>query len=140
MTQQQSDAYDMIDRYLRNNMDDVDYDIYSKALDVLAEGCAQAAQPAQPAWQPIETGFPATGIPVLADIGEKFPIRACWIAKFTQEIGASDFDGDDDYDEKTDTSYWPEGWYEWNRFEETHWLVDKPVKNWVLLPAAPEVK
>ena len=102
---------------------------------------AQAAQPAQvPAWQPIESGFPATGIPVLADIGEKYPIRACWIAKFTQEIGASDFEGDDDYDEATDTAYWPEGWYEWNRFDETHWLVDKPVKNWALLPAAPEVK
>ena len=98
-------------------------------------------QPAQvPAWQPIESGFPATGIPVLADIGEKYPIRACWIAKFTQEIGASDFEGDDDYDEATDTAYWPEGWYEWNRFDETHWLVDKPVKNWALLPAAPEVK
>ena len=102
---------------------------------------AMAAQPAQvPAWQPIESGFPATGIPVLADIGEKYPIRACWIAKFTQEIGASDFEGDDDYDEATDTAYWPEGWYEWNRFDETHWLVDKPVKNWALLPAAPEVK
>lgn len=102
---------------------------------------AQAAQPAQvPAWQPIESGFPATGIPVLADIGEKYPIRACWIAKFTQEVGASDFEGDDDYDEATDTTYWPEGWYEWNRFDETHWLVDKPVKNWALLPAAPEVK
>ena len=101
----------------------------------------QAAQPAQvPAWQPIESGFPATGIPVLADIGEKYPIRACWIAKFTQEVGASDFEGDDDYDEATDTTYWPEGWYEWNRFDETHWLVDKPVKNWALLPAAPEVK
>ena len=102
---------------------------------------AMAAQPAQvPAWQPIESGFPATGIPVLADIGEKYPIRACWIAKFTQEVGASDFEGDDDYDEATDTTYWPEGWYEWNRFDETHWLVDKPVKNWALLPAAPEVK
>jgi len=43
----QSDAYDMILRYLRNNMDDIDFEIYSDALDVLAEGCAQAAQPAQ---------------------------------------------------------------------------------------------
>ncbi len=43
----QSDAYDQIDRYLRNSMDDVDYEIYSKALDVLAEGCTKAAQPSE---------------------------------------------------------------------------------------------
>ena len=113
----------------------------SAALRWAAWQAAQAAQPAQvPAWRDISTALPETGIPVLADIGEKFPIRACWIAKFTQEIGGSDFEGDDDYDEATDTTYWPEGWYEWNRFDETHWLVDKPVKNWALLPAAPEVK
>ena len=28
-----SEAYDLIDRFLRNNLGDVDYDEYSKALD-----------------------------------------------------------------------------------------------------------
>lgn len=107
-------------------------------LAVLRQAIAQPEQ--VPAWQDISIALPATGIPVLADIGEKYPLRACWIAKFTQEIGASDFNGDDDYDEATDTAYWPEGWYELNRFEETHWFVDVPVKNWAPLPAAPEVK
>lgn len=32
----------MIDHYLQNNMNDVDYAIHVKALDVLAKGCAQA--------------------------------------------------------------------------------------------------
>lgn len=85
-------------------------------------------------WIPTADRMPPSGTPVLADTGHKHPIRACWIAKFSEEVGASDFDGDEDYDEKTDTSYWPEGWYEWNRYEETHWRVDVPVTHWMPLP------
>lgn len=89
-------------------------------------------------WQPIETA--PNNVPVLADIGKKYPIRACYVAKFSEEIGASDFQGDEDYYEKTDTTYWPEGWYEWNQFEETHWLVDAAVLAWMPLPSPPESK
>ena len=85
-------------------------------------------------WIPTADRMPPNGTPVLADTGHKHPIRACWVAKFSEEVGASDFDGDEDYDEKTDTSYWPEGWYEWNRYEETHWRVDETVTHWMALP------
>lgn len=89
-------------------------------------------------WTATSKAMPVSSTPVLADIGRKYPIRACWVAKFSEEIGASDFQGDEDYDEKTDTCYWPEGWYEWNQFEETHWRVEEEVKHWMPLPAAPE--
>lgn len=85
-------------------------------------------------WIPTADRMPVSGTPVLADTGRKHPIRACWVAKFSEEVGASDFDGDEDYDEKTDTSYWPEGWYEWNRYEDTHWRVDETVTHWMPLP------
>lgn len=79
--------------------------------------------------------MPPNGTPVLASIGERmYPIRACWIGKFSEAIGESDFDGDEDYDEKTDTSYWPPGWYEWNYYEDTHWRVDATVTHWMELP------
>lgn len=45
-----SDAYDMIDRFLRNNLDDDDYAEYSAALDAL-----YTAPVSVPQWQPIET-------------------------------------------------------------------------------------
>ncbi len=85
-------------------------------------------------WIPIADRMPPNGTPVLADTGRKHPIRACWIEKFSKEIGASDFNGIEDYDEKTDASYWPEGWYEWNRHEDTHWWVDEIVTHWMALP------
>ena len=93
-----------------------------------------------PGWQLVADEMPPSGVPVLADIGHKYPLRACWVAKFSQEAGPSDFEFDDgdDYDEKTGTSYWPEGWYEWNRHEETHWRIDVPIKQWMPLPPAPQ--
>ena len=95
----------------------------------------QAVQAAVAAgWVNLPGTLPEPGNPVLLDIGKKYPIRAMWVPKFSEEVGASDFDGDEDYDEKTDTSYWPEGWYEWNRYEETHWRVDVPVTHWMALP------
>ena len=91
-------------------------------------------------WTSTTDRMPPNSAPVLADIEEKYPIRALWVAKFSEEIGASDFDGDEDYDETTDTSYWPEGWYEWNHYEETHWRVDAPVRYWAALPPPPPLQ
>lgn len=42
-----------------------------------------------------------------------------------------------DYDEATDTTYWPEGWYECNENEETHWQVHEEITHWLPLPAPP---
>ena len=45
-----------------------------------------------------------------------------------------------DYNEKEDLYYWPEGWYEWNRHEETHWRVGETVTHWMALPLPFNVK
>lgn len=91
-------------------------------------------QPAAPEWR---QGTPEPGMPVFADTGHKYPIRAMWVAKHTMEVGADDEFEEENYDEATDTYYWPEGWYEWNKHEETHWRVDDPVLGWMPLPTPP---
>ena len=84
-------------------------------------------------WIPTADRMPISSTPVLADTGRKHPIRACWIQKFSEEVPCN-WDGDADYNEKEDQYYWPEGWYEWNRHEETHWRVDETVTHWMPLP------
>lgn len=61
-------------------------------------------------------------------------VRAKWIPEFYQESDGDDFHGDLDYSEEKDEFYWPEGWYEWNEFDDTHWLVDVKVLYWIPLP------
>ena len=96
----------------------------------------QAVQAAVAAgWVNLPGTLPEPGNPVLLDIGKKYPIRAMWVPKFSEEVGSADFDGDEDYDEETDTSYWPEGWYEWNQYEEVHWAVSETPRAWCEMPA-----
>jgi hypothetical protein len=64
-------------------------------------------------------------------------MKARWIPKFYKEDDAELFLGTCDYDEETDMYYWPEGWYEWNECEETHWLIPFPITHWQPLPPAP---
>jgi len=87
-------------------------------------------------WIIVVEHLPDGNTPVLAYDGFGTPMRACWVPKFIEEIGSSDFQGDEDYNEANDTSYWPEGWYEWNRHEETHWRIEY-ISHWQPLPAPP---
>ncbi len=101
-----------------------------KSLFLFAQAIAQIHTPA---WIKPSERMPEPGMPVLADVGQKYPTRAEWIEKFSQEAGC-DYDGDCDYNETEDTYYIPPGWYEWNIFEETHWFVDAEVIAWMPLP------
>lgn len=94
---------------------------------------AGAQQPGAAAWMPLPDTLPDPGKPVLLDIGKKHPIRAMWAAKHTVEAGDDDTDWGE-YDEATDTYYCPEGWYEWNQHEETHWAVSETPVAWCELP------
>lgn len=97
------------------------------------------AQPALSAgWVSLPGALPKPGTPVLLDIGNKYPIRAQWVPKDSLEAtGDGDFG---EYNEASDMYYWPEGWYEWNQYEETHWRVDETPRAWQPLPASPTIE
>jgi len=65
-------------------------------------------------------------------------IKAVYFPAMTKEEDG-DYDGDCDYSETEDKFYWPEGWYEWNLSEETHYHVDEiEITHWCELPEEPE--
>ena len=72
-------------------------------------------------------------MPVLLDIGKKYPIRAMWAAKHTVQAADDDTDWGE-YVEADDMYYAPEGWYEWNQCEENHWRVTETPRAWMPLP------
>jgi hypothetical protein len=85
---------------------------------------------------------PPAGKFVLAWVkGVKTPIRAFWVPAFHLEPG-EDFDTEwAQYSEEQDKWFCPEGWYEANHHEETHWQVEGEVFAWMSLPsltAAPQ--
>lgn len=84
-------------------------------------------------WTALPGALPEPGVPVLLDIGKKYPIRALWAAKHTVEAADDDTDWAE-YDEATETYYCPEGWYEWNEHEEIHWAVRTTPCAWAPLP------
>ena len=72
-------------------------------------------------------------IPVLAVVkGVKYPIRAMFIPQYSVEAG--DYEGDADYSEEKDEYYYPEGWYEWNNYDEINWFVNAEVIKWMPIP------
>ena len=94
-------------------------------------------------WIPVEDGLPESGKPVLAACGKKV-LRAAHAAKFAldEENWGWWNDGEGaDYNEANDMTYWPEGWYEWNEYDEIHWAIaDHPVTHWMSLPETPNDK
>ena len=77
--------------------------------------------------------LPEPGMPVLLDIGKKYPIRAMWAAKHTVQAADDDTDWGE-YVEEDDMYYAPEGWYEWNQCEDNHWRVTETPRAWMPLP------
>jgi hypothetical protein len=118
----------------------------SEELDSLADAIADAAaHPSPPegmvgGWTQLPGQLPEPGMPVLLDIGKKFPIRAMWAAKHTVE---AHYEADPDwteYDEATDQHYCPQGWYEWNEHEEVHWAVSATPRAWAQMPPPPSAE
>ena len=91
-------------------------------------------------WIPVSERMPGSGEFVLAylknPLGKGRRIRAFWATKRTLE-SSGEFDDWADYDEEKDCYYTPEGWYEANEYEETHWHVTDPVTHWMPLPEPP---
>lgn len=94
-------------------------------------------------WINIDDKLPVPSIPVLLhfinEYGKHRIVRAEWSDGHSLEM---DWECDTDfgvYDEKTDTYYCKEGWYESNEFEEIHWMIDGNVTitHWMPLPDYP---
>ena len=86
-------------------------------------------------WTRLPGTLPEPGMPVLLDIGKKYPIRAMWAAKHTVQAADDDTDWGE-YVEEDDMYYAPEGWYEWNQCEDNHWRVTETPRAWMPLPPA----
>ena len=84
-------------------------------------------------WTKLPGQLPEPGMPVLLDIGKKYPIRAMWAAKHTVQAADDDTDWGE-YVEADDMYYAPEGWYEWNQCEDNHWRVTETPRAWMPLP------
>ena len=84
-------------------------------------------------WTKLPGQLPEQGMPVLLDIGKKYPIRAMWAAKHTVQAADDDTDWGE-YVEEDDMYYAPEGWYEWNQCEDNHWRVTETPRAWMPIP------
>lgn len=106
--------------------------------DFEAWGAWQAAR----RWIPVSEAMPGNEVPVLAygynEYGKLRRIRAAYVYKHTVEDMDENYCGDLDYDEDTDTGYIPEGWYEWNEYEDTHWMVQFDILGWQPMPEVKE--
>ena len=102
-----------------------------RLIDSALAELAQAAQ--AEGWTKLPGQLPEPGMPVLLDIGKKYPIRAMWAAKHTVQAADDDTDWGE-YVEEDDMYYAPEGWYEWNQCEDNHWRVTETPRAWMPLP------
>lgn len=93
-------------------------------------------------WVSVTDRLPPSGMPVIAfyrnSASVNRRIRAEYVAKHTRE--QSDDDLASEYDEETDTFYWPAGWYElvnnWDDYASI-WVVEGEITHWHAMPAAP---
>lgn len=94
-------------------------------------------------WIPVNNKLPESEVMVLAyfknEYGKHRRIRAMYAPQFTVESSMEDEECVD-YDAEKDNYYLPEGWYEQNEFEDTHWHVDASITHWMPLPDPPEGK
>ena len=94
------------------------------------------------AWVPVAERLPEPGAAVLVARG-KHVMRAVHVPHMAfceATHGYFEPDGAAYYDEATDETYWPEGWYEWNEHEEAHWRVTSTPVAWCAMPAPSSAK
>jgi hypothetical protein len=95
-------------------------------------------------WIPISNGPPDPGVPVLVVVrnenGLTRRLRAQYSDGKSLPVSEDGFDlaGWAVYDERADEYWCPEGWFETNEFEDTHWQITDPVSHWMPLPKLPE--
>ena len=92
-------------------------------------------------WIPVSEKMPPADVPVMAyfvnEHGKHRRIKAFFAPRFTVETSVDNdwFEYNEAGDD--DNAYLPEGWYESNEFEDTHWHVTATVTHWMALPLPP---
>lgn len=81
---------------------------------------------------------PRTGIPVLllceSANGRTVYLRGFYTPKYGYPADTYEYEGTPDYDEETDSYYFPEGFYEWSHGEDVHYRVELEVRAWAHYP------
>lgn len=102
-----------------------------------------AAAKTEASWIP-EAVLPTPGMKVIAtyvnDLGNRRTIMAKWVAAKTVEAFSLD-DEFGEYDEATDTTYVPQGWYEIiNNWDDCPLVAvhEGAITHWMPLPASPD--
>ena len=102
-----------------------------------------AAAKAETAWIPVAV-LPAPCLKVIAtyvnSLGNRRTIMAKWVPGKTEEAHSLD-DEFGEYDEATDTTYAPEGWYEViDNFDDCTFVAvsEGVITHWMPLPEAPD--
>ena len=102
-----------------------------------------AAAKAETAWIPVAV-LPAPCLKVIATyvnrLGNRRTIMAKWVPGRTEEAHSLD-DEFGEYDEATDTTYAPEGWYEViDNFDDCTFVAvsEVVITHWMPLPEAPD--
>lgn len=92
-------------------------------------------------WITVEQDLPKAEIPCLAFYtnhnGKTRRVRAFYAPPHTIE-----YDGEEIgfAVEQNEIEYLPEGWYECNENEETHWMIHEKVTHWMPLPKGPSIE
>jgi len=111
---------------------------YAQALEEYIDSLL--AKSKEEAWISIKDKLPESGMMVIAygltSYQKHRRIRAFYAPHLTIEQYDDDYI-DLDYDEKLDRYCIPEGWYEANEYEDTHWKVSIPITHWMPLPEPP---
>jgi len=80
-------------------------------------------------------------ISYLNSYGKSRVIIARYIEKFTEEAGEN-WDDFGEYNEETDSYYWPDGWYEkidnWDEYSDIKVSSNITLTGWQPLPKPPE--
>ena len=95
-------------------------------------------------WIKLEERLPESSVPVIVYVqnvngNSTRRLRAVYAEKFTLECVPEEMDDFAEYDENTDTYWLPEGWYEWNEYEDCHFHIEATVTHWMPLPDPPIV-
>jgi len=115
--------------------DCANFDLLAEAderIEALEKALEKAGQ-----WVAVSERLPDPGTVALVSVRGR-TLRAMWIPKhYATEDSFGEFLGDSDWSDDGNESYWPEGWYEWNQYEDTHWQTEHAPSHWMPLPLPP---